>query len=191
MPPAAADRAHICMENKMIQHFNMRAAACLIAFSLSSFAVYAHDYQAGDLMINHPWTRATPKGAAVAGGYAKITNHGADADRLVGGSVDGADKIEIHEMSVENNIMKMRQLEAGLEIKAGETVELKPGSFHLMMMGLKEPYKEGEKIKGTLIFEKAGTVEVEFKVEAMGASKDHGNDNGHAGHGEKSEHKGH
>lgn len=176
----------------MIRQFNMWGAlACLIAFSITSSAGNAHEYKAGELLIDHPWTRATPKGAAVAGGYAKITNHGSEADRLVGGSAAPAANFEIHEMSVENNIMKMRQLTDGLEIKPGETVELKPGSYHLMMMGLKEPLKEGEKVKGTLIFEKTGTVEVEYKVEAMGATMDHDKDEGHAGHGAQKENKGH
>lgn len=148
----------------------------------------AHDFKAGDLMIDHPWTRATPTGAKTAAGYATITNSGSEADRLIGGSADGADTVEVHKMAVENNIMKMRKLEDGLEIKPGETVELKPGSFHLMLMGLNGAYKAGNKIKGTMTFEKAGTVEVEFSVEAIGKKTDHGEGHKTEGHGADAHH---
>jgi copper(I)-binding protein len=130
----------------------------------------AHDYKLGSLHIVHPWARATPKGASVGGGYMKITNNGTVADRLVGGSSPVAGRFEIHEMSVEQGVMRMRLLRDGLEIKPGQTVELKPGSFHVMLIDLKQPIREKERFKGTLIFEKAGTVEVEYAVEAVGAS---------------------
>jgi copper(I)-binding protein len=132
----------------------------------------AHDYTVGSLKIVHPWARATPKGAQVAGGYVKITNNGKEADRLVGGSAAFAGRFEIHEMSHEGSVMKMRHLPKGLEIKPGETVELKPGSFHLMFMELKQPLVKDQKPrpKGTLVFEKAGTIEVEYAVEAIGGA---------------------
>lgn len=152
--------------------------------ALTAPAANAHEFKVGDLMIDHPWTRATPAGAKTAGGFAKITNNGQELDRLIGGSADGAGKVEVHEMAVDNNIMKMRKLENGLEIKPGETVELKPGSYHLMLMGLESSYKEGNKVKGTMTFEKAGTVEVEFNVEAIGEKMDHGE-----GHGGDAHHK--
>lgn len=152
-----------------------------IALMLSTPA-HAHEFKAGHLTIDHPWTRATPAGAKTAGGYVKITNHGKKPDRLIGGSAEGAGKVEVHEMKVENNIMKMRELRGGLVIEPGKTVELKPGSFHLMMMGLKAPYKKDHPIKGTLHFEKAGKVEVTFKVEAMGAKMTHGDDHKMSGH---------
>lgn len=150
---------------------------------LAASAAHANEYKAGDLTIGHTWTRATPAGAKTAGGFVKITNHGTETDRLVGGSAEMAGKVEVHEMGVENNIMRMRKLENGLEIKPGETVELKPGSYHLMFMGLEGSYKEGETVKGTVTFEKAGTVEVEFKVKAMGAKEAHGSDQKMEGHG--------
>jgi periplasmic copper chaperone A len=139
----------------------------------------AHDYNIGSINIGHPWARATPKGAAVAGGYLKITNKGTEADRLIGGSAAFAGRVEIHEMSEEGGVMKMRHLPKGIEIKPGETVELKPGSIHVMFMDLKAPLVKDQKPrpKGTLVFEKAGTVEVEYAVEAVGASSgehDHG-----------------
>jgi periplasmic copper chaperone A len=130
----------------------------------------AHDYKFGSLHIVHPWARATPKGASVGGGYMKITNNGTVADRLVGGSSPVAGRFEIHEMSVEQGVMRMRLLKDGLEIKPGQTVELKPGSFHVMLIDLKQSIVEKQRFKGTLIFEKAGTLEIEYAVEAVGAS---------------------
>jgi copper(I)-binding protein len=128
-------------------------------------------YRLGALLIEAPWTRATPGGAQVAGGYVKITNKGTEADRLIGGSLPMASSVEVHEMSMTDGIMKMRRLEAGLEIKPGQTVELKPGGHHIMFMGLSEGLKEGRTVKGTLTFEKAGKIEVEFRVAPIGATK--------------------
>lgn len=126
-------------------------------------------YTLGQLVIEAPWTRATPGGAQVAGGYLKITNKGQDADRLVGGTLPMASAVEVHEMSMTDGVMKMRRLEKGLEIKPGQTVELKPGGYHMMFTGLRAAIKEGQPVKGTLVFEKAGTVEVEYRVAPIGA----------------------
>lgn len=149
----------------MIRTLTGAVVAILIAGS-----AHAHDYKAGSLAIAHPWTRATPKSATVAGGYLKITNSGNTADRLTGGSAEVARKVEVHEMSMDGGVMKMRELKNGVEIPAGATVELKPGSYHLMMMNLSRPLAKGEKVKGSLTFEKAGKVDVEFTVEAMGGA---------------------
>lgn len=129
----------------------------------------APTYKVGNLVITTPWARATPKGAPVAGGYLIITNYGSEADRLVGGSFAAAGRFEVHEMKVEGGIMKMRPLANGLEIKPGETIELKPGGYHLMFMGLKQQLKAGETVKGTLEFAKAGKVEVSYPVRAQGS----------------------
>ena len=126
-------------------------------------------YKVGSLVIEAPWTRATPAGARVAGGYLKITNTGQQADRLIGGSLPVASDVEIHEMTVNDGVMKMRRLEKGLEIKPGQSVELKPGSYHVMFMGLREGLKENQTIKGTLVFEHAGSIEVEYRVAPIGA----------------------
>ncbi|MEJ0076149.1 MAG: copper chaperone PCu(A)C [Alphaproteobacteria bacterium] len=138
-------------------------------------SAYAQDYKAGALVIDHPWTRATPKGATVAGGYLKITNTGSTPDKLIGGSADVARKFEVHEMSMDGGVMKMRELKDGLEIPAGATIELKPGSYHIMMTSISRPLAKGDKVKGSLTFEKAGKVDVEFAVEALGGMpKEHG-----------------
>ncbi|HWB44441.1 MAG TPA: copper chaperone PCu(A)C [Hyphomicrobiaceae bacterium] len=126
-------------------------------------------YRVGALVIEQPWARATPGGAAVGGGYLKITNTGREPDRLVGGSLPIAGSVEVHEMAMSGNVMKMRKLENGLEIKPGQTVELKPGAHHLMFMNLHGALKAGETLKGTLKFQKAGTVSVEFRIAPIGA----------------------
>jgi uncharacterized protein YcnI/copper(I)-binding protein len=127
-------------------------------------------FKVGDLIVASPWTRATPGGAKIAGGYLKVTNNGKSADRLVGATSVIADRIEIHEMSMNDGVMKMRQLADGLTIKPGETVELKPGGFHMMFMDIKQPLKQGDVVKATLTFEKAGKLDVSFNVNSIGAT---------------------
>ena len=131
-------------------------------------AAAAHDYKAGSIEIAHPWSRATPQGATVAAGYLAVTNRGSTPDRLVGGSFTGASSVELHEMSMDNGVMRMRALNGGLEIKPGATVELKPSGVHMMFLGLKQRLQQGERVKATLVFQNAGTVPVEFTVEGMG-----------------------
>ncbi len=137
-------------------------------FALIATAAAAQQYKLGSLDIAQPWSRATPKGASVAVGYIKITNSGTGPDRLIGGSSTVAGGFEIHEMATVDGVMKMRWLANGLEIKPGESVELKPGSFHIMFVGLKQPLRQGQHVKGTLVFEKAGTVDIEYTVQAIG-----------------------
>jgi len=130
----------------------------------------AADVTAGDLKIFAPWARATPKGASVGGGYLSITNSGDSSDRLVGGSTDVSKGFEIHSTQMENSVMKMRPVTGGLEIKPGQTIELKPGGYHVMFVGLKHGLKQGDHFGATLRFEKAGKVDVDFTVEGIGAT---------------------
>ena len=150
----------------------MTRTAFLLALALSTWAgdAIAEDYSVGTIAIDKPWTRATPKGATVAGAYMTLRNKGPAPDRLVGGSSAAAGRFEVHSMVMEQGVAKMRPVEGGLEIKPGETVELKPGSFHVMLVGLKEPLQKGQKVKGTLEFEKAGKVDIEYAVEPLGAT---------------------
>ena len=150
----------------------IRSLLLVASLAFATSAAHGHEYELGSLKIGHPWARATPKGAAVAGGYLKITNNGKEADRLIGGSASFAGRFEIHEMATEGGVMNMRHLPKGLEIKPGQTVELKPGSFHVMFMDLKEALVKDQKPrpKGTLVFEKAGTIEVEYAIEAVGGA---------------------
>jgi hypothetical protein len=136
-------------------------------------------YQAGAILVEAPWSRATPGGAKVAGGYLRITNRGTEPDRLLGGSAAVAGRFEIHEMSNDGSVMRMRPVEGGLAIPPGATVELKPGGFHAMLMDLRQPLKEGDVVEGTLVFERAGTVAISYRVGGIGA-KDAGT--GHAHH---------
>ena len=127
-------------------------------------------FKLGDLTVTSPWTRATPGGAKIAGGYLKITNNGTSADRFVSAKSEPTDHVEIHEMSMSDGVMKMRPLPNGLEIKPGETVELKSGGYHLMFMDLKQPLKQGDSFKAKLQFEKAGPLDVNFNVNALGGN---------------------
>jgi len=139
------------------------AAACLLATG-----AVAQQYKLGSLEIDHPWSRATPKGAKIGAGYVSIKNTGSMADRLVGGSFADAGKVEIHQMTMDQGVMKMRPVAGGVEIKPGERVELKPDGMHLMFIDLKQPLKNGEQVAGTLEFEKAGTVPVQYTVGGIG-----------------------
>ncbi len=127
-------------------------------------------YKLGALTITAPWTRVTPKGAKIAGGYVRITNTGAEPDRLVGGTFDLSARVEVHEMSVDGGVMRMRELATGLEIAPGASVELKPGGYHFMFMDMKGALEAGKPVKGRLTFQKAGSIDVEFRVAPLGAA---------------------
>jgi copper(I)-binding protein len=147
----------------------MSLACAAFAASLAAAPARAEDVKAGDLVISQAWARATPKGAKVGGGYVTIENKGSAPDRLTGASSDVAGSVQVHEMSMQNGIMKMRPVENGLAIAPGKTVKFGPGGYHLMMMDLKAPLKQGQKIPVTLDFEKAGKATVSLQVEGVGA----------------------
>lgn len=136
------------------------------AMVLSAALVFAAD----SITINQPWARATPGGAQTGAVYMKLVNVGDTEDRLTGGSTSVASEVQIHEMAVENGVMKMRELPNGLAIPAKGSVSLKPGSYHVMLIGLKQPLKQGEHIALTLNFEKAGKIDVDVPVLSMGAT---------------------
>lgn len=144
----------------------------VILAAISQTTASAQEYKIGAIKIEVPWTRATPTGAKVAGGFMKITNTGTDPDRLIGGTATVAGKFEVHEMAMIDSVMKMRELDGGLEIKPGQSVELRPGSYHVMFMDMSQTLKEGDKVKGTLVFAKAGKIDVEYTVRALGAQSD-------------------
>ena len=146
--------------------FAFMSAALAAALTV---AAQAADVAAGNMTISAPWARATPKGAAVGAGYMTITNTGNEPDRLVGGASAVSNGFEIHEMTMDNGVMRMRPIGPGLEIKPGQTVALKPGGNHVMFLGLKAPLTQGQHVKATLSFERAGEVEVDFTVEGIGA----------------------
>jgi uncharacterized protein YcnI len=126
--------------------------------------------KAGGLEITTPWLRATPGGAKVAGGYLRITNTGKEPDRLLSASIPAAGHGDVHEMINDKGVMRMRPIDGGLEIKPGQTIELKPGGYHLMFEDMTAALTQGETVKGTLTFAKAGTVPVTFTVGGLGAT---------------------
>jgi copper(I)-binding protein len=170
--------------------FPFVAAAALTAISIATAAETGGSHHgshgmpatsdavtAGDLTITGAWARAMLPGQPTGGGYLAITNKGAEADRLVSVTSQGAGKVEIHTMEMTNDVMVMRPVEGGLEIPPGATVELTPGGQHLMFLSVKEPFKAGGSVAVTLEFEKAGTVQVTLPVQAKEGSDEH------AGHG--------
>ena len=147
-----------------------RAIGCAALLSfLFAAPASAEEVKAGDLVITQAWSRATPGGAKIGGGYLTIENKGSAPDRLIGGSADVAGNIQVHEMAMNNGVMTMRLLDKGLAIEPGKTVKLAPGGFHLMLMDLKSPLKQGDKLPVTLEFEKAGKIKLTFDVQGIGA----------------------
>jgi periplasmic copper chaperone A len=147
-----------------------RAVACTVLLAgVFAAPARAEEVKAGDLVITQAWSRATPGGAKVAGGYLTIQNKGSAPDRLIGGSADVAGKVQVHEMGMNNGVMTMRPLDHGLTIEPGKTVKLAPGGYHLMLLDLKNPLKQGDKLPVTLEFEKAGKVKLSLDVQGVGA----------------------
>ncbi|MGH7004258.1 MAG: copper chaperone PCu(A)C [Alphaproteobacteria bacterium] len=164
-----------------------RIAGCLALATCLCLPALAHDHsamgkedaaaghamepvKAGDLSLSGAFARATLPGAKVGGGYLTIVNRSGEADRLTGGSSTAAERVEVHEMKMDGDVMQMRQLKDGVEIPAGGTVELAPGGLHLMLMGLTAPLKEGDMVPVTLDFDRAGKVDVPFMVGPAGAA---------------------
>jgi len=151
----------------------LKIIALIAAPFLSVTAAFASQdaaptFKRGGIKVEAPWLRATPKGAQVAGAYMTISNTGTTQDRLIGGSLDRAGRFEVHEMTIVDDVMRMRPLTNGLEIKPGETIELKPGGYHVMGLELQGGYTQGQTVKGTLRFEKAGTLDIEYAVGPVG-----------------------
>jgi copper(I)-binding protein len=150
-----------------------RIVLLLVFLILALTTAHAVDYKVGSLIVADPWSNATPKGATVGAGYMKITNNGTEPDRLIGGSTDSASKLEVHEMKMENGVMKMRPVQGGLTINPGQTVDLSPDTYHVMFVGLKKPFVTGDHVKASFKFEKAGTINIEYDVLALGAKPGH------------------
>ena len=147
-----------------------------LVICIAGASARADEVKAGDLVISQAWSRATPNGAKIGTGYFTIENKGTTADKLIGVSGDISDKIEVHEMSMNNGVMKMRPVDGGLVIEPGKTVKLGPNGYHLMIMDLKSPLKQGGKLPVTLEFEKAGKVAVTLDVQGIGAQGPGGGD---------------
>lgn len=147
--------------------------AFLAGITMSS-AVFAHDYKAGDLQVGHPWARPTVPGQPSGGAYLSIENTGKTADKLLSVTSPVAKASEIHTMSMEGNTMKMREV-GTIEVKPSEKIAMVPGNgYHVMLIGLSQPLKAGDKFPMTLTFEKAGKIDVSVYVEDKSADNDKG-----------------
>lgn len=141
-----------------------------LAFMAVSHSPQAHEYRHGSLFIDHPWTRPTPGASKLGAAYLTIRNNGPEADTLTGAKTEAAGKVEIHEHSHDaGGVMRMREVQGGLNISAGATVEMKPGGIHFMLMDLNYKLQEGKTAPLTLNFAKAGDVKVDLKIENMPA----------------------
>lgn len=148
------------------------ALGFLLAPLLLPGAALAHGFQKGDLSVRHPWTRATPPGAKVGVGYLEIRNAGKDPDRLIGASTPAAERVELHVLKREGEVVKMREAKE-LTVPARARLVLRPSSSHLMIVGLRKPFVKGERIPLTLLFERAGELQVELEVQALDSRKAH------------------
>ena len=150
---------------------NVLIAICAVlgvSFSVSVLAQnVSQTVTTNAIQIENAYTRATVPGQQVAGGFMKIENKGASVDQLVSASSPAAGEVQLHEMAMDGNVMKMRQVK-DIAVPAGGAVELKPGGLHLMFMGIKAPLTAGETVPVKLKFAKAGEVEVKMPVNAMG-----------------------
>jgi len=144
-------------------------AASLVLAQFITIPAHAADYSVGSMQISQPWARATPKGAPSGAGYMTITNKGTAPDRANCVSDDASAQCQIHSMTMTGGVMKMRPVEGGLEIKPGETVTLKPSSYHVMFVNLTHPLVQGQTVKVTLKFDHAGTIDVEYPIAGIGA----------------------
>jgi periplasmic copper chaperone A len=151
---------------KSVERFGMKLRSLLVVaamfFSAQSFA---HEYRIGDMYIDHPYARASMPGQTSGGAYLTLENKSSSADSLVSVKTTAANLVEMHTMSMENNVMRMREI-SSIDLKPGEKITMQPGkSYHLMLLGLKAPLKAGDKLPLTLIFKKAGKVELAVSVE--------------------------
>jgi len=147
------------------------ALAFFTAVAFGPAGAWAADYKVGDMTIHSPWARATFAMAKTGVAYVTIRNEGSQADRLVAASADVAKKVGLHESLMEDGVMKMRPAGA-IEIPAGGMAMLEPGGYHIMFMGLVAPFKEGESFPLTLVFERAGQVDVVVDVLKDGSMGD-------------------
>ncbi len=144
---------------------NFSSSSALAALLLTAaVTAAAHDYRAGPIRIDHPWARPTVSGQGAGGGFMTLDNSQGGADRLLAARSPVAERVELHSMAMDGDVMRMRQIDA-IDLPAGQTVALKPGGLHFMLMGLKQPLVLGSRVPMTLRFEKAGEVSVEIAIE--------------------------
>ncbi len=147
----------------------MRTTAFFAALAVTTLLAVPAFAAEASITIAHPWLRATPRTAPVAGGYVTLTNTGKEPDTLVSARLTMAPEGQVHTMTMKNGVMEMRRLDKGLAIAPGATVTLRPGGDHLMFLNPTAQLKEGESVEGSLTFDRAGTVPVTFTVGGMAA----------------------
>jgi len=157
-----------------------KALALGAVASLTASAAVAHGYRSGALSIQHPWSRETAVGQAVGGGFLTIANSGTRDDHLLSGTSPVAAEVQLHTMTMDGGVMRMRQVTDGIAVPAKGSVELKPGGYHIMFMGLRRQLRQGERFPVTLRFRRAGNVTVQFAVQPVGSTGPM--EGGHAGH---------
>ena len=140
-----------------------------LATALFATCASAQQFVAGDIVVDHPWARATPKGATVGAGYSTLRNNGSAADALTAIESDAAGSAQVHESKMDGGIMRMDGI-SSLSIPPGGAVVFKPGGYHVMFVDLKAPFRKGGHFSATLKFEHAGKVAVDFAIEGAGAS---------------------
>ncbi len=145
--------------------------ASAVLLSLSTLSL-AHEFKAGDLMIDHPWARELPPTSPTSAAFFTLHNHGAQEDRLIGVSTPVAGKAELHTHVHMGEVMRMQKIDSAA-IPAHGMTEFVPGGNHVMLFDLKQPLKAGDSYPLTLEFEKAGKVEVTVNVEAAPAQHEH------------------
>lgn len=128
----------------------------------------AHASEKQEMMVSDAWSRERPAAIKMGGVFVTLHNMGSEGDTLVAASTPAAEKVEIHNVSMTDGVMKMFEVD-GVEVPAGETVEFKPGSYHIMLMGLKEPLSKGKTFPLTFEFARAGKIEVTVEVKEAGA----------------------
>ncbi len=145
---------------------NLKLTIATTLLCLAS-AAQAADYKAGSIEVKQVWSRETPPTAQVGGGFMTLNNSGKSDDALVAIKAGVSGKVELHTHTMEDGVMKMREVPK-IVVPAGGKTELKPGSFHVMFIDMKAPFKAGDKFPATLVFEKAGEVKVDFIVQPYG-----------------------
>jgi periplasmic copper chaperone A len=155
--------------------FKEIAFACVLTLAafVTTPGAFAHEIKVGNLVISHPWSRQSPMGADVSAGFMKITNTGTEDDKLISATADIAPVVQLHDMKMDGDTMKMFEVEGGIVIPAGKTVELKPKSLHIMFMQVPKQPMVDTSFKGALVFEKAGKVDIDYEVVDANATMDH------------------
>ena len=142
----------------------------LVALFFLASSAHAHEIKIGKLVIHHPWIRQPVSSSMLAEGFTKIDNTGTEDDLLLKATAEGIPKVQIHDMKMQGDVMHMDEMAKGIPIPAGKSVDFKPKAAHIMLQGFKSAFIEGEVVKGTLTFAKAGTVAVDFEVVAPGGA---------------------